>query len=85
MAEIERSPSHPFATIPDPRELLLLSLIARLCPPRQRREDSDLCRLVIDGRLQWAVERGEDGTSLLYLPRPARARKLAGCLVLSDD
>jgi hypothetical protein len=70
---------------PHLRQLQLFHLISTLCPPRQSRPNSDLCRLIIDSRLQWAVEPIDGNTSWLYLPHPAHARQLAGCTVLTAD
>jgi len=85
MADIERSVPPVLSSTPDHRELQLFSLISQMCPPRQSREDSDACRLIFDGRLQWAVEAIDGGNSWFYLARPARARRIAGCLVLTQD
>jgi hypothetical protein len=65
------------------RELQLFSLISTLCAPRQSRPASDMCRLIVDSRLQWAVEPIDGNTSWLYLPHAAHARQLAGCTVLT--
>jgi hypothetical protein len=42
--------SEGLATNPHLRQLPFFSLISTLCPPRHRRQDSDLCRLIIDSR-----------------------------------
>jgi len=65
------------------RQQELFCLISRLCAPRSRRPPSDLCRLVVDSRLQWAVAPIDGESSWLYLPEAAQARHMAGCLVLS--
>ncbi|TDR81524.1 hypothetical protein [Paludibacterium purpuratum] len=70
---------------PDSRQQQLLSLISMLCLPRGSRPNSDECRLIVDSRLPWAFEPIDGGTSWLYLPQAAQARKLAGCLVLTAD
>ena len=67
------------------RQRQLFSLISVLCEPRQRRSKSDLCRLVVDSRLQWAVEPIDGNSSWLYLPEAARTRKVAGCLVITAE
>ena len=65
------------------RELQLFSLISTLCAPRQRNSAPDVCRLIVDSRLEWAVEPIDGNTSWLYLPHAAHARQLAGCTVLT--
>jgi hypothetical protein len=67
------------------RQLRLISLISELCAPRQGMPESDLCRLVVDSRLPWAVEPIDGNSSWLYLPQAVRARKVAGVMVLSAD
>jgi len=68
-----------------PRESQLFSLISVLCTTRNPRPKSDVCRLIVDSRLQWAVEPIDANTSWLYLTETARVRNLAGCLVLAAD
>ena len=67
------------------RQQQLFVLISMLCAPRQSRPKSDLCRLIVDSRIEWAVEPIDGNTSWLYLPQPAHARQLAGCTVLTVD
>jgi len=83
MAAEECNPFFLNASNPSQRQEHLFYLISRLCAPRSRRPQSDLCRLVVDSRLQWAVEPIDGESSWLYLPEAARARQVAGCLVLS--
>jgi hypothetical protein len=85
MAVQDRSAFHAVSTNPHQRQLLLFSLISQLCAPRPSVPDSDFCRLIVDSRLDWGVEPIDANTSWLYLPRAARARQLAGCLVLTAD
>jgi len=68
-----------------PRESQLFSLISVLCTTRNPRPKSDVCRLIVDSRLQWAIEPIDADTSWLYLTETARVRKIAGCLVLAAD
>jgi len=67
------------------RQHELFCLISQLCAPRSRRPESDLCRLIVDSRLPWAVAPIDGESSWLYLPRAAQARSVAGCLVLSAE
>jgi len=67
------------------RQEQLLSLISVLCPPRELRRNPDVCRLIVDSRLAWRAEPIDAHTSWLYLPVAARAREVAGCLVLTAD
>jgi hypothetical protein len=85
MAIQERNAVHAVSTNPHQRQLLLFSLISQLCAPRPSVPDSDLCRLIVDSRLDWGVEPIDANSSWLYLPSAARARQLAGCLVLTAD
>lgn len=68
-----------------PHQQALFSLISVLCAPRQSQSRADVCRLIVDSRLPWAVEPTDANTSWLYLPFAARARQVAGCLVLTFD
>jgi hypothetical protein len=34
-----------------------------MCPPRHTQANSDLCRLIVDSRLQWAVAPIDGNTS----------------------
>lgn len=63
----------------------LFSLISVLCAPRRTRSDSEVCRLIVDSRLPWAVEPIDGESSWLYLPHAAHAHKIAGCMVLTAD
>ena len=65
------------------RQEQLFCLISQLCAPRSRRPLPDVCRLIVDSHLQWAVAPIDGESSWLYLPQVARARSVAGCLVLS--
>ncbi|MBV8049463.1 MAG: hypothetical protein JO171_20130 [Paludibacterium sp.] len=67
------------------RQEQLLSLISVLCNPREQRRNPDVCRLVVDSRLAWRAAPIDANTSWLYLPVAARAREVAGCLVLTAD
>jgi len=67
------------------RQQQLLSLISVLCAPRQCRPNPDVCRLIVDSQLAWRSEPIDANTSWLYLPTAARAREVAGCLVLTAD
>ncbi|MBV8046402.1 MAG: hypothetical protein JO171_04590 [Paludibacterium sp.] len=67
------------------RQEQLLSLISVLCAPRQIHPNPDICRLIVDSRLAWRAEPIDANTSWLYLPVAARAREVAGCLVLTAD
>ncbi|BEV72912.1 MULTISPECIES: hypothetical protein [unclassified Paludibacterium] len=67
------------------RDLQLLQLVSRLCPPRDSLPEQGLCRLIVDSRLAWAVEAIDGQSSWLYLPSAARARQVAGCTILSLD
>jgi hypothetical protein len=70
---------------PHQRQLMLFSLISELCAPRQTLPDTDLCRLVVDSRLPWAVKPIDGGSSWLYLPEPVRMKRQAGVIVLTAD
>ena len=83
MAEIECNPFFSCASNQQQRQEQLFCLISQLCAPRSRRPQPDVCRLVVDSRLQWAVAPIDGESSWLYLPEVARARSVAGCLVLS--
>ena len=83
MAQIECNPFFSSASNQSPRQEQLFLLISQLCAPRTRRPEPDVCRLVVDSRLPWAVAPIDGESSWLYLPQAARARQLAGCLVLS--
>ena len=74
-----------FLPTPYLRQQQLLSLIARICEPRERVVDSDRRRLVVDSRLDWALEPIDGQSSWMYLPHAARIRDVAGCLILSAD
>ena len=82
MAKIECNPFFSSASNQSPRQEQLFLLISQLCAPRTRRPEPDVCRLVVDSRLPWAVAPIDGESSWLYLPQAARARQLAGCLVL---
>ena len=83
MAKIECNPFFSSASNQSPRQEQLFLLISQLCAPRTRRPEPDVCRLVVDSRLPWAVAPIDGESSWLYLPQVAQARQLAGCLVLS--
>ena len=83
MAKIECNPFFSSASNQSPRQEQLFLLISQLCAPRTRRPEPDVCRLVVDSRLPWAVAPIDGESSWLYLSQAARARQLAGCLVLS--
>jgi hypothetical protein len=85
MATLDSKALEGLSPNPHLRQLQLFSLISTLCPPRHSRQNSDLCRLIIDSRLQWAVEPIDGNTSWLYLPQAAHARQLAGCTVVTVD
>jgi hypothetical protein len=63
------------------RLLPLFELVSRLCPERQFIDDPAMCRLIVDGQLDWSLAE-IDGQSWLYLPRAVPMRQLAGCTVL---
>ena len=67
------------------RQLQLFSLVSMLCVPRRSAPEPDVCRLIVDSRLEWAVNPIDGESSWLYLPHAARARHLAGCTVLTVD
>lgn len=73
-------PSNPFYHQPQ-----LFSLISVLCAPHDSPPDSDRCRLIVDGRLPWAVAPADAQSSWLYLPQAARWRRIADCWVLTAD
>jgi len=83
MAKVECNPFFSSASNQSPRQEQLFLLISQLCAPRSRHPQPDVCRLVVDSRLQWAVAPIDGESSWLYLPEVARARHMAGCLVLS--
>ena len=85
MATYETSLARSLFTSADPRALPLISLISQLSPPRVRHQGPDQCRLIFDGRLDWAYEPVAGDHAWFYLPRPARACQIAGCLVLMQD
>jgi hypothetical protein len=85
MAALQGNTLHAFSSNQNLRQLQLFNLVSQLCEPRQALPKSDECRLVVDSRLSWAVEPIDGNTSWLYLPRAARARLVAGCLVLTAD
>jgi hypothetical protein len=60
-------------------------LVSRLCPPRDSLPEPGLCRLIVDSRLDWAVESIDGQSSWLYLPSAARQRQVAGCTILTLD
>jgi len=63
----------------------LFSLISVLCAPRQQRADPNLCRLIVDARLAWSRASADGERAWLYLPEAVRARRVAGCLILTAD
>ncbi|BEV73557.1 hypothetical protein THUN1379_30390 [Paludibacterium sp. THUN1379] len=67
--------SHPSSFMP------LFELVSELCPPREALAEPGMCRLIVDGRLDWSLAR-VNGHSWLYLPRAVPMRQLAGCTVL---
>jgi len=83
MAKIECNPFFSSASNQSPRNEQLFYLVSQLCAPRSRRPQPDVCRLIVDSRLPWAVAPIDGESSWLYLPEVARAQQLAGCLVLS--
>jgi len=83
MAKIECNPFFSSASNQSPRNEQLFYLISQLCAPRSRRPQPDVCRLIVDSRLQWAFTPIDGESSWLYLPQVAQARQLAGCLVVS--
>jgi hypothetical protein len=85
MAKVECNSVHSFFSNQPLRQQQLFSLISTLCAPRQCIPESDLCRLIVDSRLPWAVEPVDGSSSWLYLPEAARARYVAGVMVLSAD
>lgn len=82
MANCKFKPNHVLSSNPQLRDPQLQSLISTLCAPRRSLIDADVCRLIVDGRLQWAAQSRDDNTAWLYLPLPARACRQAGCLIL---
>ena len=85
MAERNSNPFFGSSSNQSPRNEQLFYLVSRLCAPRSRRPQPDVCRLIVDSRLPWAFEPIDGESSWLYLPRAAQSRQLAGCLVLSAD
>ncbi|TDR82995.1 hypothetical protein [Paludibacterium purpuratum] len=85
MATQDGNSAQVFFPNQDFRQQQLLSLISVLCLPRGSRPNSDECRLVVDSRLPWAFESVDGSTSWMYLPKAARVREVAGCLVLTAD
>jgi hypothetical protein len=85
MANVECNSVHSFSSNKHLRQQHLFSLISMLCAPRQSIPASDMCRLIVDSRLSWAVEPIDGRSSWLYLSGAAQARKIADCLVLSAD
>ena len=85
MAVIDRNAIHVLSSIPPQQQQQLIYLISQLCPPRRQPANFDSCRLIIDGRLQWAVEPIDGGGSWFFLPKPARALRMAGCLIVTAD
>jgi hypothetical protein len=83
MAKSELNSFHALSSIQHQQQLRLFSLVSALCPPRQDRPAADICRLIVDSRLPWAVEPIDGNTSWIYLPAPARLRTIANCLVLT--
>jgi len=83
MAKIECNPFFSSASNQSPRNEQLFYLVSQLCAPRSRRPQPDVCRLIVDSRLQWAFTPIDGESSWLYLPQVAQARQLAGCLVVS--
>jgi len=67
------------------RETQLISLISVLSAPRNAWPLSDVRQLVVDSRLPWAVQPIDGQSSWLYLARPALARQIADCIVLTAD
>jgi hypothetical protein len=63
----------------------LLTVVSKICPHRRCRPNPRVCRLIFDGRLEWEVEPIDGNRSWLYLPKPVRARHMAGCLILTLD
>jgi hypothetical protein len=63
----------------------LLTVISKICAPRQEVPDPRVCRLILDGRLQWASESIDGSRSWLYLPAPMRLRQHGGCWIVSVD
>ena len=63
----------------------LFSLISVLCAPREQPFSVAECRLIVDSRLSWSTVPIDAERSWLYLPEAARARQVAGCLILTAD
>ena len=63
----------------------LLSVTSKICASRLELADPRVCRLIIDGRLQWAPEPIDGSRSWLYLPTPARLRQHSGCWIVTID
>ena len=85
MANAECNSVHSFSSNKHLRQQHLFSLISALCAPRRSLPETDMCRLIVDSRLSWAVEPIDGDTSWLYLPKPARMRQQAGVWVLTAD
>ena len=83
MARTESNAIHRISSNQHFQQQQLFSLISMLCAPRRAGRDSDVCRLIVDSRLQWAVEPIDGESSWLYLPEAAYTRKIAGCMVLT--
>ena len=85
MAEKHSNAIHRISSNQHFQQQQLFSLISMLSAPRRTRRDSDVCRLIVDSRLQWAVEPIDGESSWLYLPEAAQARTVAGCTVLTAN
>ena len=84
MANFELNAASEAASIPQQRHLLLISLIHLLNAPPDEDPHAEWCRIIVDSRLQWASELVDEEQGWIYLPEPARARRLGGCLVLTS-
>ena len=69
----------------DLRQLPLFSLISELCAPRAGHADPNVCRLIVDSRLDWSALRVDSERSWLYLPEVVRTRRVAGCMILTAE
>ena len=84
MADFELNAPSEGSSIPQQRQLLLISLIHLLNAPPDEDPSTEWCRIIVDSSLQWASEPVDEEHGWIYLPEPARARRLGGCLVLTS-
>ena len=81
MANAECNSVYSFSSNRHLRQQHLFSLISELCAPRRSLPETDMCRLIVDSRLPWAVEPIDGDTSWLYLRSPCGCgnRRVCGC------